>query len=136
MNYQMEEVKIDQEISQNTYEELEKAYEIELERIEKTIGQKLTQEFYDTKLSELYPDDFYTITFIRQAADTALEERCDIVIDDDQHGYVLFISGNFHGIYNTMIEAQTASHNILNDSTRTFKVPVFSSIMLLEKPYD
>lgn len=116
----------------NTYDELEKAYEIELDRIEKSIGQKLTQEFYDTKLESLNADDYYTITFIRQAADSALEELCNIEVDDNQSGYVLFIGGSFYGLYTTMIEAQTASQTLLNDSTRTFKVPVFSSIIPLQ----
>jgi hypothetical protein len=120
-------------IQTNTYEELEKAYDIELERIEKSIGQKLTQEFYDTTLESLNADDFYTITFIRQAADSALEEMCDVEVTDDQHGYALFIGGRYYGLYNTMVLAQEAFQNVLNDNIHTFKVPVFPSIIPLQK---
>ena len=132
-HHESEKTEKTEKYEKNTYEELEKAYDIELKRIEESIGQKLTQEFYDTHLESLNADDYYTITFIRQAADAALEEICDVEVDDNQSGYTIFINGRFYGLYNTMIEAQNESQLLLNDSTRTFKVPVIASIIPLQQ---
>jgi hypothetical protein len=115
----------------NTCNDLERAYEIELDRIEQSIGKKLTQEVYDNELFNINEDDFYTITFIRQALDAALEETCSIEVDDNQYGYCLFIGGKCYGIFDTMILAQAASSTLLSDSGNEFRVPVFSSIIPL-----
>lgn len=120
----------------NTYEDLERAYTIELDRIEQSIGKKLTQEVYDNELFKINEDDFYTITFIRQAADSALEDMCDIEVDNNQTGYALFIGGKFYGLFDTMILAQSASRGLLGDSNNTFSVPIFSSIIPLMQTDD
>ena len=123
--------KVDMNTQGNTNEDLERAYKIELDRIEQSIGKKLTQEVYDNELFKINEDDFYTITFIRQAADSALEDMCSIEVDDNQTGYALFIGGKCYGLFDTMILAQAASRGLLGDSTNTFKVPIFSSIIPL-----
>jgi hypothetical protein len=115
----------------NTCNDLQRAYEIELDRIEQSIGKKLTQEVYDNELFKINEDDFYTITFIRQALDAALEETCSLEVDDTQYGYCLFIGGKCYGIFDTMILAQAASSALLGDSNNTFMVPIFSSIIPL-----
>jgi hypothetical protein len=117
--------------NQNTLKELEDAYEIELARIEESIGQKLTQEFYDNKLEALNVDDYYTITLLRQAVDTALEELCDVEVDDNQKGYALFIGGKYYGIFDTMILAQEYTSELLENPDNKFKVPIFPSIIPL-----
>jgi len=127
----MSDVSIKVEEQSNSYEDLERAYNIELDRIESSIGKKLTQEVYDNELFNLNEDDYYTITFIRQAADSALEDMCDIEVDDNQHGYCLFIGGKCYGIFDTMILAQAASRDLLENPANKFKVPIFSSIIPL-----
>ena len=121
----------DMEHHGNTCNDLQRAYEIELDRIELSIGKKLTQEVYDNELCNMNEDDFYTITFIRQALDAALEETCSLEVDDNQSGYCLFIGGKCYGIFDTMILAQAASSALLGDSNNAFRVPVFSSIIPL-----